>query len=165
MVRYETLILAHPEISEKDEKKLQDHFEGLASSKKCELISFDKWGKYMLTYPVKKQDYGIYYLVRYSLDPQEVQKFTKELQEFFRIRCSEFVMRYLNKRLAEDAPLEYQKPLSIEAAEAEMAESPDRRGRPYDRNSRRPQFDRRDDRREEKSSAKKEVKEETTIES
>ena len=149
MVRYETLILSHPEILEKDEKKLQDHFEGLASSKKCELISFDKWGKYMLTYPVKKQDYGIYYLVRYSLDPQEVQKFTKELQEFFRIRCSEFVMRYLNKRLAEDAPLEYQKPLSIEAAEAEMAEAPDRRGRPYDRNSRRPQFDhRREDRRE-----------------
>jgi ribosomal protein S6 len=119
MIRYETLILAHPDLKKDDEQKIEKLFEELTSNKDCELISFERWGKYSLTYPVRKEDYGIYFLVRYSLPKDLANKYLHEVHDFFKIRCSETVMRYVHKALAEGASLEYQKPLSMDEQEAE----------------------------------------------
>ena len=60
MMWYETLMLARPDITGDEETKIRNYFEQLVSKQQGELISFEKWGKYLLVYPVKKErDYGI----------------------------------------------------------------------------------------------------------
>ena len=83
MLRYESLILAHPNITSDDESKLQEYFKQLATSTKGEFISFEKWGKYTLAFPVNKQDYGVYFLVRYEIPSAVVVSTLKDLELLF----------------------------------------------------------------------------------
>jgi len=110
MLRYESLILAHPNITSDDELKLQEYFKQLATNAKGEFISFDKWGKYTLAFPVNKQDYGVYFLIRYEIPSSVVVSTLKDLDLFFKIKFNEVVMRYVNRRLDANVSLEYQKP-------------------------------------------------------
>ncbi|HBS47845.1 TPA: hypothetical protein DEO28_00760 [Candidatus Dependentiae bacterium] len=110
MLRYEVLILANPNIGSDDELKLQEYFKSLVSGAKGEFISFDKWGKYYLSFPVKKQEYGVYFLIRFTLPHDVVVGTLKDIESFFKIKFNDVVMRYVTRRLKEGVSLEYQKP-------------------------------------------------------
>src|SRR5205085_1266729 len=80
------------------------------------MISFERWGKYRLFYPIRKNDYGVYYLARFQAAAQ--QSLLQEIRTFFVIRFDTLVMRHLISALEEHASLEYQRPRSLEEAPA-----------------------------------------------
>ena len=73
---------------ERAEKAKTSFFEKITADGKGKVVSFDRWGKYRLAYPVQKNDYGIYMLVRYELPREAVEDAFKELDTFFRIKCN-----------------------------------------------------------------------------
>lgn len=116
MIRYETLMLTRTEITNDELTMLEKNIEKIVNSASGVINRFDKWGKYRLAYPVEKNDYGIYILVRYNVPAEKIASMTKELAQFFRIACSEIVMRHVNVRLDQNASEHYKKPESIETA-------------------------------------------------
>jgi small subunit ribosomal protein S6 len=110
MQRYETLILAGTQITADELSMLENFFEKITTENKGKVVSFDKWGKYRLAYPVQKHDYGIYLLVRYELPQIGSENAFKDLNTFFKIKCNEIVMRNFTKKLKKDAPVNYKKP-------------------------------------------------------
>lgn len=110
---YETLMLSVPEITDDESNKLEAEFAKLVSKEKGEIVSFEKWGKYKLAYPVKKNEYGIYFLTRFKLPDDAVTSTLKELQPFFAIKFNELVMREMTCAL-ENGSLEYKKPRALE---------------------------------------------------
>jgi small subunit ribosomal protein S6 len=114
MIRYETLMLTRPELTNEELTMLEKNIEKIVTTASGVVKKFDKWGKYRLAYSVEKNDYGIYILVRYDVPSHQVAAMVKELAQFFRIACSEIVMRHVNVRLADDAPEQYKKPESVE---------------------------------------------------
>jgi small subunit ribosomal protein S6 len=110
MQKYETLILAGTQITADELSMLETFFEKITADNKGKVVSFDKWGKYRLAYPVQKHDYGIYILVRYELPQEGAEKAFKDLGTFFKIKCNEIVMRNFTTKLKPDAPITYKKP-------------------------------------------------------
>jgi ribosomal protein S6 len=110
---YETLILSVPEITDDECTKLETQLAKIISKVKGETVSFEKWGKYKLSYPVKKNEYGIYFLTRYKLPDDSAQDVINELRTFFTIKFNEIVMREMTCVL-NDGPLEYSKPKALE---------------------------------------------------
>ncbi len=117
--RYETLMLTVPEITQDETKKLEKEFDRIVSDVKGNMVSFERWGKYHLSYPVQKNDYGVYFLARY--EAPEGTALPEELKSMFAIKVNTFVMRQVTTLLDQKAPLAYQRPKSLE-------ESPGTRG-------------------------------------
>jgi len=114
MVRYETLVLTVPEITGDEVKHIEKEFVGLIEKNKGALISFDRWGKYRLAYPVKKNEYGVYFLVRF--ETEEASALPKEVADLCKVKLNSIVMRDMTSRLADNASLVYQRPPSLEDA-------------------------------------------------
>lgn len=123
MLRYETLILAHPEITEDEVTQLERYFNAHLSDLKGQVDTFDQWGKMRLSFPVKKNDYGSYILVRFQSAPEFTSSFMKELDTFFRIKCNDFVLRHVTVKLDADAPATYLKPEAQDAVRSGSVES------------------------------------------
>lgn len=113
MNTYETLMLSVPEITDDECNKLEAQFSKTVAAAKGETVSFEKWGKYRLAYPVKNNEYGIYFLTRYKLPSGSTNEALKELKSFFSIKFNEIVMREMTCVLS-DGSLEYKKPKALE---------------------------------------------------
>ena len=116
MLRYETLILSRPEITEDELSLIEKQVDTIIAAAKGSVSSFDKWGKYRLSYPVNKHDYGIYTLVRFELPETAPAAALKEIETFLKLKCNEFVMRFVHKKLAKNAPTQYAKPEPVDVA-------------------------------------------------
>jgi len=112
MDRYEILLLTIPELTKDEEASLEDQLEKFLNDHKGSVVSFDRWGKYRLSYPVRNNDYGVYFLMRFDVDNDK--DFLKELRNLFYIKFNDLVMRHIVTRLEKDQPLEYKKPPSLE---------------------------------------------------
>jgi len=112
MDRYEILILTIPELTKDEESSLENQVEKFINAHKGSIITFDRWGKYRLSYPVRNNDYGVYFLMRFDVDNDK--DFLKELQTMFYVKFNDIVMRHVVTRLKKDQPLEYKKPPSLE---------------------------------------------------
>ena len=117
MLRYEILMLAVPEVTQDETKRLEDRLERMIEQHKGAVISYERWGKYRLAYPVKKNDYVIYFLLRFeiSTDPTPL---LNELKTVFAVKLNDIIMRYLTSKLDPEASLAYQRPQSLEDAPA-----------------------------------------------
>ena len=78
------------------------------------MILFDKWGKYKLAYPIKKNMYGVYFLMRFDVDNDGHIDILKNMDEFFKVKATEVVSRAMSTCMDLAKSLEYQKPLSLE---------------------------------------------------
>ncbi|MGB8366858.1 MAG: 30S ribosomal protein S6 [Candidatus Babeliales bacterium] len=117
--RYEVLLLTVPEITSDESKDLEKQLNKLVKDVKGSVISFDRWGKYRLVYPVKKNDYGVYYLFRFEVPqnaevPQSNDEFIQEIKTLFKVKLNNIVMRSLFTHLEAKASLAYQRPKSLE---------------------------------------------------
>ncbi|MBS1987160.1 30S ribosomal protein S6 [Candidatus Dependentiae bacterium] len=112
MLRYELLMLAVPEITQDETKGLETLVEKTIKNAQGSMISFDRWGKYRLSYPVKKHDYGIYFLVRFEME--KTQPLLADMASLFAISVNDLVMRHVVTRLDIDKPLAYDRPPSVE---------------------------------------------------
>jgi len=111
MLRYELLMLASPEITKDEETNLEKHIDKFIGEAKGSILTFDRWGKYRLAYPVKGNSYGVYFLVRFDVKEMEV---LQELRRMFYVKFNDIVMRHMVSRLDKDASLEYKRPPSLE---------------------------------------------------
>jgi small subunit ribosomal protein S6 len=113
MQRYELLLLSVPAITQDEIKKLESEIEKIIK-KGGNLISFEKWGKYRLAYPVKKNDYGVYFLVRFEVKDEQVTEILEALRTFFAVKLHEMIMRSLFSVLDKSQSLDYIRPQSLE---------------------------------------------------
>lgn len=91
MNRYETLLLVVPGITGDESGVLERNFEKLVQESKGTVVSFDKWGKCRLAYPVRHNDYGVYFLARFELDPSS--DFFTKVGTMFTIKYNDVIMR------------------------------------------------------------------------
>ena len=118
MIRYETLLLATPEITSDEVKLLESHFERVLGDHKAALISFERWGKYALAYPVRRNEYGVYFLTRFEVESENVSKLLTDLETLLKVKLTDTVMRHITCVLDPNMPLAYDRPESLEEAPA-----------------------------------------------
>lgn len=114
MVRYETLFLTIPELTNDEFNTLESGVNTAIQDAKGALISFERWGKYRLSYPVKKHEYGIYGLVRFEVDSASKTALLNELKTLLSIKFGDTVMRTLTISLSPQQSLVYHRPESLE---------------------------------------------------
>jgi len=112
MHRYEILLLTVPEITADEAQSLESNLDNLVKDAKGTTVSFEKWGKYRLAYPVRKNDYGVYFLGRFEVD--EPQSLLENIKSFLKIKMSNLVMRNMISALSPKESLAYQRPPSLE---------------------------------------------------
>ncbi len=112
MTKYEILMLAIPGITEDEMANFEKNYEKLVKENNGNVISFEKWGKCRLAYPVKNHDYGIYYLTRFEMDKPQV--FFKEIKLLLDVKYHEVIMRSVVNKLDPKQSLDYQRPDTVE---------------------------------------------------
>ena len=112
MVRYEALMLAVPTITQDEIKNIESHLDKVVKKDKGEIISFERWGKYRLAFPVKKNDYGIYFLARF--EAEESGSLIEDIRSLFVVSLGDTVMRAMISELDPEASLAYHRPQSLE---------------------------------------------------
>jgi len=112
MQKYEILMLAVPEITQDEIAGIQRHIDDAINKSKGGLISFERWGKYKLCYPVQKNSYGVYLLTRFELPAGSTA--LNDLKSLFSIKLHNVVMRHMTSKLEADQSLEYHRPKSLE---------------------------------------------------
>ena len=114
MNRYEILMLSVPEITDDEAKGIEKNLEDTIKTYKGAVISFERWGKYRLAYPVKKHDYGIYFLARFEVS--DAPKLFEEIRSSFAVRYNDSIMRHVVMKLDSKQSLEYRRPPMVEDA-------------------------------------------------
>ena len=116
MIRYETLILTVPTITQDEARTVETQFDRVVKENKGSMISFEKWGKYRLAYPVNKNDYGVYFLARF--ETEKTSAIVNEVKTLMAVKLEDLVMRGMVTALEPKQSLEYQRPQSLEEAPA-----------------------------------------------
>lgn len=111
--RYEVLVLSVPEITQDETKQLETELDRLITGAKGSVLSFERWGKFKLTYPIRTNPYGVYFLARFE-GPTDM---VATVDQLFKIKLHGFVMRHIISRL-QGTSLEYQRPKSLEETPA-----------------------------------------------
>lgn len=114
MVRYEILMLTVPEITQDEAHKIEGHIERVIKEQKGALVSYERWGKYRLAYPVKNNDYGIYFLVRFEVEQTQASALLDALKSLFAVKVNDMVLRHMVARLDAKKSLAYQRPQALD---------------------------------------------------
>ena len=97
---YETLVIAHPDISDEELQELIDKLKNVISRTKGEFLKIDKWGKRKLVYRIRGLTKG-FFLIVYFLGKQDV------LQEIDRLlRFNERILRYQTVKIDKKLDIE-----------------------------------------------------------
>jgi len=123
MLRYETLFLTVPEITLDEVSAIESNLQKLFKEHVATFVSFERWGKMLLAYPVRKNDYGVYFLIRFEVDQAKAPALLDAVRLFFAVKLNETVMRHLVNKLDVKGAWEYQRPDSLEDAPTRPAES------------------------------------------
>ncbi len=119
MKHYETLVLLRTDSTEERIKLLEKTISNAVESANGTVVTFDRWGKYKLAYPIERQSYGIYILSRYDLPDDKVKSFFSDFSSNIQVKFSDFVMRHVNVALKPaQAGAEYKKPSAIDETES-----------------------------------------------
>ena len=113
MLRYETIILSVPEITADEASNLESQLDKFIGKADGKLISFEKWGKFKLAYPVRKNDYGVYFLMRFELE-KSPKALLDEIESYFKIKLGNIIMRSMTSKLDLKASLDYKRSESLE---------------------------------------------------
>jgi small subunit ribosomal protein S6 len=114
MIRYESLFLAVPEITADETKTVESQLEKVVQDLQGTIISYERWGKYRLAYPVRKNEYGVYFLMRFEIGDKNKVKLLESLNTVFAVKQADLIMRSIVVVLAADRSLEYHRPESLE---------------------------------------------------
>jgi len=123
-MRYEVLMLAVPEITQDESTRLEAQLRDAVRETQGSFISFERWGKYRLAYPVNKNEYGVYFLARFETAAAAApQKLLQAVRDVLTLKFNEIVNRYLLNRLENNMPLTYQRPESLEEMPGKTTDS------------------------------------------
>ena len=93
---------------------MKNQLESAITDAKGVLLSYDRWGKYRLAYPVRKYEYGVYFLIRFEAPKENLPELLKYLRNYFDVIQIDLVMRHMIVKLDENKSLEYKRPESLE---------------------------------------------------
>ncbi len=80
MRRYETIFIAHVDLSEDDAGGMIDRYKGIITDGKGIVARVEKWGKKKLAYEIKKQSRGYYVLIDYAAERAAVSELERNLR-------------------------------------------------------------------------------------
>lgn len=86
---YELMVLATPDLGDKEVEELLERIRSLIKSKDGKMLFEEVWGKRRLMYRIKKQDQGIYIVMNFTAVPGEIPEMEQT------IRLDHQVMRHL----------------------------------------------------------------------
>jgi small subunit ribosomal protein S6 len=112
--RYETIFITHPELSEEDLSALQEKIRSLVASWKGEMVKLDDWGPKKLSYEIRKNTRGRFFLVEYLAATELVRELERTL------RLNDRVLKFQTVRIQTQVSPEASKALK-EAGAAEKA--------------------------------------------
>ncbi len=110
MRRYETIFIAHPDLSEEDQNQLLERIRTILTNLKAEIIRLDDWGVKKLSYQIRKNSRGRYFLMDYLAAPEVVREWERTLRindrilKFQTVKLSSEVSPEAAKTLKEEAP-------------------------------------------------------------
>ncbi len=124
MRRYETIVIADPDLQDDIRKDLFEKFRNLIVQEKGIVVSLDDWGNRKLAYEIRKKPRGHYLCITYGGSGELV----KELERNFRLddKVLKFMTILLEKEvdpeaLEEEAKTE--KPVKVSSADDEDTEN------------------------------------------
>jgi ribosomal protein S6 len=122
MVRqYEALLLTVPEITEDEVKNLETTLNKTVKAGTGSPVSFERWGKYKLAYDVNKNEYGVFFLLRFEAPSNTT--LINDMKTLLKVKLNNVIMRDMISVLNPKYPLTYQRPRSLEEAPAREADS------------------------------------------
>jgi ribosomal protein S6 len=114
------LMLTVPEITGDEAKNIETTLDKAVKAGSGSIISFERWGKYKLSYDVNRNEYGVFFLTRF--EAPEKSTLVNDLKMLFKVKFNNIVMRDMISVLDPKQPLTYQRPRSLEEAPAREAE-------------------------------------------
>ena len=96
MRRYETIFITHPELSDEDQNALQEKVRTVLAGGKAEILKIDDWGPRKLSYLIRKNARGRYFLIDYVA---EATALVRELERT--LRLNDGVLKFLTVKTAE----------------------------------------------------------------
>jgi small subunit ribosomal protein S6 len=120
---YEILIVTVPEITSDESSSLETQLTKLIEEYKGTIQFLHRWGKYRLAYPVRGNDYGVYFLLRFTTTATDVQELLAALYTFLTVKHNELVMRHLIVKLDPHASVTYHRPESLEETPGKTVDS------------------------------------------
>lgn len=87
--KYELMVLATPDLGDKDLEELLERVRSLIKAKDGKIIFEEVWGKRRLMYRIKKQDQGIYFVLNFTADPSGITEIEQS------VRLDHQVLRHL----------------------------------------------------------------------
>jgi small subunit ribosomal protein S6 len=88
--RYETIFITNPELSEEDQNALQEKIRSIMANWKGEIIKIEDWGPRKLSYQIRKNSRGRYFLVDYMTDAPAL---VRELERT--LRLNDGILKFL----------------------------------------------------------------------
>lgn len=95
MRRYETIFITHPELSEEELSELQAKINSILASLKGDLIKFDDWGIKKLTYELRKNSRGHFFLMDYVAGTDLIRELERNL------RLNDHVLRFQTVKVSD----------------------------------------------------------------
>lgn len=80
MRRYETILIAHVDLSEDELSSLITRYSAIITDQKGILVKVERWGKRRLAYLIKKQQRGFYILIDYAAESAAVNELERNLK-------------------------------------------------------------------------------------
>jgi len=117
VVYYEMLMLLRPDLAQDIYDEIKAKIEQvLLQESNGEIKNYDKWGKYLLAYPVQKCSYGIYVLIRFGIENSKSKEVIDKIKGLCKVRFNTFIMRYVFINLGSTILSTYCRPDSLEDA-------------------------------------------------
>ena len=113
MVRYETLFLTTPELTNDEFTNIDNALHKLIQEHRGSTLSCERWGKYHLAFPVNDHEYGIYGLLRFEADPAKTQVLVEAIRTLLAVKFNDVILRFITVAL-EGSSLIYYRPESLE---------------------------------------------------
>jgi small subunit ribosomal protein S6 len=107
--RYETILIAHVDLSEDELSNLITRYGGIVTAQKGILVKVERWGKRRLAYMIKKQARGFYILIDYAGVSAAVNELERNL------KIDDKILKFMTVLKADT--------VDIEALEKEIAEA------------------------------------------
>jgi small subunit ribosomal protein S6 len=121
--RYETILIAHVDLSEDELSALITRYGGIVTGQKGILVKVERWGKRRLAYMIGKQARGFYILMDYAGDTEVVNELERNLKiddkilKFMTVLKAERVNREaLEKEIADAMQKDEKKEAPVPAA-------------------------------------------------
>ena len=95
MRRYETIFITHPELPEEELSALHQKVNSILASYKGDLIKLDDWGTKKLTYEIRKNSRGHFFLMDYLAGTDLIKELERNL------RLNDHVLRFQTVRIGD----------------------------------------------------------------